>query len=212
MNAPLRVGPLTPAHREPLIDLLRATNSFRDEEIDVALELFDDACAEVERTGGKELPSGAEADAGGSYRFVGLFAESGFRPLTPRIPQSVRSPQSAVGPFAVGLLGYACFGATSGAVGTYDLYWIAVHPSVQGLGGGRLLLQEVEARVAAAEGRMIVVETSSRSDYEATRRFYDRSGYREGARVQDFYAPNDDRVIYTRQLPRMPLAGGASQR
>ena len=184
---------MRPAQREPLIDLLRATDSFREEEIGVAIELFDDACADAERSGtGGELPSGAAADAGGSYRFLGLFG-----PPSPQAP--------------TGLLGYACFGATSGTEGTYDLYWIAVHPSAQGLGGGRLLLQEVEKRVAAAEGRMIVVETSSRSDYEGTRRFYDRSGYREGARVQDFYAPNDDRVIYTRQLPRMPVAGGASQ-
>ena len=176
------------AHREPLIDLLRATSSFREEEIDVALELFDEACEDVAHAGGDaDLASNATADQGGSYRHIGLFDELDH------------------------LIGYACFGATPGTDGTYDLYWIAVHPSAQGAGGGRLLLRAVEERVAAAAGRMMIVETSSRSDYEGTRRFYDRSGYREGARVRDFYAPHDDRVIFTRQFPREPVAGGASQ-
>jgi ribosomal protein S18 acetylase RimI-like enzyme len=194
------------AHREPLIDLLRATGSFREEEIDVAVELFDEACARVARPDvDAELPSGAEADSGGSYRFIGLFADP--RPGQP----AVRGSQQPGSPApASGLVGYACFGPTPSTDGTFDLYWIAVHPSAQGLGGGRLLLNAVEERIAAAEGRMVVVETSSRSDYEGTRRFYDRGGYREGARVRDFYAPHDDRVIFTRQLPK-PVAGGASQ-
>ncbi len=44
--------------------------------------------------------------------------------------------------------------------------------------------------------RMLVVETLSRSDYAATRAFYERRGYDETARVRDFYAPGDDRIIF----------------
>ena len=52
---------------------------------------------------------------------------------------------------------------------------------------------------------MLVVETSSRVEYEATRRFYSGRGYREVARMRDYYAPCDDRVIYTKSLvPSVP--------
>ena len=176
-------------HRQPLLELLRATQSFRDEEVGVAMELFDEACADSARVSGRGHLEDESAN-GASYRLVGLFDEAS-RPTQ--------------------LKGYACYGPTPGTDGTYDLYWIAVHPSAQGTGGGRMLLGEVEDRVVAAGGRMIIVETSSRSDYEGTRRFYDRRGYREGARVREFYAPHDDRVIFTRRFPPKPVAGGASQ-
>ena len=179
-------------HRQALGDLLRATGSFRDEEVDVALQLFDETASRV--AANHEL---RPAEPTG-YHFVGLFGEA------PHSALALRTPHS-------GLIGYVCFGRTPATDGTWDLYWIAVHPSAQGTGGGKMLLEEVERRVKAEGGRMIVVETSSRTDYESTRRFYDRRGYREGARVQGFYAPGDDRVIYTRQFSPEPVAGGASQ-
>jgi hypothetical protein len=46
-----------------------------------------------------------------------------------------------------------------------------------------------------------VVETSSRPEYVATRAFYARRGYTEAARLRAFYAPGDDRVIFTKRLP-----------
>ena len=98
------------------------------------------------------------------------------------------------------LTGYACYGATPGTEGTYDLYWIAVHPEHQGEGGGSRLLDEVERRLNEREARLLVVETSARSDYESTRRFYERRGYGEHARISDFYAVGDDRVIYAKRL------------
>jgi ribosomal protein S18 acetylase RimI-like enzyme len=98
------------------------------------------------------------------------------------------------------LMAYACFGATPGTDRTFDLYWIAVHPSSQRHGSGSQLLAEVEARLRARGARMLVVETSSRVEYEGTRRFYSGRGYREVARMRDYYAPCDDRVIYTKSL------------
>jgi ribosomal protein S18 acetylase RimI-like enzyme len=98
------------------------------------------------------------------------------------------------------LLGYACYGPTPGTDGTFDLYWIAVHPDAQGTGGGSRLLSEVERHLQSRGGRLLIAETSSRVAYVATRRFYDASGYGEAARVVDFYAPADDRVIYVKRL------------
>ena len=98
------------------------------------------------------------------------------------------------------LRGYACWGASPGTERTYDLYWIAVDPGAQGAGGGTLLLAEVERRLAGRRARMLVVETSSRPEYEGARGFYARRGYQEAARVREFYAPGDDRIILTKRI------------
>jgi ribosomal protein S18 acetylase RimI-like enzyme len=98
------------------------------------------------------------------------------------------------------LLGYACFGPTPATEGTYDLYWLAVDPAAQGRGTGRALTAEVERLLAARGGRMLMVETSGRADYSATRSFYRKTGFQEAARVRDFYAPADDRIMLYRRL------------
>jgi ribosomal protein S18 acetylase RimI-like enzyme len=98
------------------------------------------------------------------------------------------------------LMGYACFGPTPSTEGTYDLYWLAVDPAAQGRGYGRALAGEVERVLAARGARMLVAETSGRPDYAATRAFYLATGYAEAARVHDFYAPADDRIMLHRRL------------
>ena len=98
------------------------------------------------------------------------------------------------------LVGYACWGPTPGATGTYDLYWIAVDRTRQGQGVGTQLVNEVEHRLQGDGGRLIVVETSSREDYTATRGFYEGRDYRRTATIPGYYAPGDDLVIYTKDL------------
>ena len=98
------------------------------------------------------------------------------------------------------LIGYACYGPTPDTDRTWDLYWIAVDPQAQGSGGGTLLLSEVERRLTQFDARMLVVETSSRAEYEPTRAFYQKRGYEEAARTREFYAPGDDRVVFTKRL------------
>lgn len=108
------------------------------------------------------------------------------------------------------LVGYACYGPTPGTDRAYDLYWIAVHPAAHGTGIGTLLLTEVERRLQRRHARMLVVETSSRSDYARTRGFYSRRGYAECARVREFYAPGDDRIIFTKRFQHSPDGGEQS--
>ena len=98
------------------------------------------------------------------------------------------------------LIGYACAGPTPATEGTFDLYWLAVDPASQGKGVGRMLVQAVEADLRARGARLLLVETSSRPDYESTRAFYTRCGYTEAARIRDFYAPADDRIMLTTRL------------
>lgn len=98
------------------------------------------------------------------------------------------------------LLGYACYGPTPCTTGTWDLYWIAVSGQARGRGIGTLLMEEVEGRLVAQHARLVLIETSSRADYTPTRAFYERRGYEVAARVPDFYAPGDDRVIFARHF------------
>lgn len=96
------------------------------------------------------------------------------------------------------LAGYVAYGPTPLTEGTYDLYWIAVSPGRQGSGLGRRLMDWVEGRLRESGGRLLLIETSSQPSYEPTRRFYLRLGYKEAARIADFYRPGDDRVTYAK--------------
>lgn len=107
------------------------------------------------------------------------------------------------------LVGYACWGHTPGTVGTWDLYWIVVDRTRQGAGIGSQLLTEVEGRLTADGGRLVVVETSSRADYVPTRGFYESRGYTRAATIPGYYAPGDDLVIYIKDVTDGDLARAA---
>jgi GNAT superfamily N-acetyltransferase len=96
--------------------------------------------------------------------------------------------------------GFLSWGPTPLTEGTFDVYWMAVAPDRQGRGCGKRLLGWLEDRVRTERGRLIVIETSSQPKYEPTRAFYLRRGFREAARIPDFYKPGDARVIYTKFL------------
>ena len=98
------------------------------------------------------------------------------------------------------LVGFAAFGPVPCTLGTWDLYWIAVDPALQGSGIGRMLMAHCEAAITAEGGRLVVVETSSRDDYGPTRAFYRRLHYHERAEIPDYYAPGDGLVVYTKPL------------
>lgn len=99
------------------------------------------------------------------------------------------------------LVGWACWGPTPGTEGTFDLYWIVVDPGCHGGGIGTELMIEMHRRIAG-RARLVLIETSGRADYSATRAFYARHGYHRVATIPDFYAPGDDRVTYARSFDR----------
>lgn len=101
---------------------------------------------------------------------------------------------------AEGTLGYACFGRIPLTRSSWDLYWIAVHPSSQGHGLGRRLLTMSEEAIAAAAGATVYVDTSSRPQYAPTRAFYLGCGYRVAAELADFYAPGDGKVVFEKRI------------
>jgi ribosomal protein S18 acetylase RimI-like enzyme len=164
----IRLGSLRPHDRARVAELLVSTAVFSQEEVDVALQLFDESM----RTAGA---AGADDAHPADYEFTGAF--EGER-----------------------LIGYACAGPTPATEGTFDLYWLAVDAAAQGKGIGTALVREVERGLRDRGARMLLVETSSRPDYSNTRAFYTGCGYTEAARINDFYAPADDRIMLTTRL------------
>jgi len=149
--------PLSAADRRRIEEITRAVLVFRNDEVPVALEVFDGA-------------------VGGSPDYIALGATVDER-----------------------LVGWICWGPTPCTLGTYDLYWMAVDPTMHGSGIGAALLREMEGRLAGS-ARLIVVETAGRPDYRPTRAFYEARGYRKAAIIPDFYAPGDDQVVYVKAL------------
>jgi len=166
VTATIHIGPLQSQHRLQIEEIVRATGVFNEDEIGVALELFDEGV-----TGAVDESAASSPD----YEFIGAFEGD--------VP-----------------IGYACFGATPSTDRTYDLYWIAVHPSAQRSGAGAALMSEVERRLEDRRARLVIIETSSRESYAATRRFYEKRCYEEAARLHDYYAPGDDRIVLSRRL------------
>lgn len=158
----MRTRSLRAADRGPLTELLRATDAFTEEEVEVALELID--------LGLGDPPSR-------DYLFLVAASDDDRR-----------------------VLGYVCWGHVPLTDGVHDLYWIAVDPREQGGGVGRQLMAAAEQAVLAGGGRMVLVETAGKPSYAATRAFYERIGYREVARIPDFYRKGDDKVIYGKTL------------
>lgn len=97
-------------------------------------------------------------------------------------------------------IGYVCYGPITVSIHSFDIYWIVVDPQWQGKGVGRMLLREAEAKCVMLGGRQLYIETSGRDDYNSTRHFYLKCGYEREAVVRDFYAPGDDKVIYSRRI------------
>jgi D-alanine-D-alanine ligase len=135
---------------------------------------------------------------------TGVFAPAEIDVALELFDEGMRSAESyeLIGAFDEygALQGYACWGPTPGTDGGYDLYWIAVDPRAHGGGYGRAMMRAVEELLRGRGARLLVAETSSRDVYAPTREFYERGGYVERARVRRFYAVDDDRVIFSKQL------------
>jgi GNAT superfamily N-acetyltransferase len=100
------------------------------------------------------------------------------------------------------VVGFACFGPVPLAEGTFDLYWIAVDPTVQGSKVAEGLDEAVTAAVRSLGGRWLLAETSSLPEYGRAHRFYARRGYRLVGKIEDFYRPGDDRLTFGKRLDR----------
>ncbi|HMQ10515.1 MAG TPA: GNAT family N-acetyltransferase [Oligoflexia bacterium] len=94
------------------------------------------------------------------------------------------------------VLAYTCYGQIALTQASYDLYWIVVHPCVQGKGIAQKILQKTWDDVKARGGTSLHAETSSLPTYKAARKFYKRFGFKQIGEYQDFYKPGDAKVTF----------------
>lgn len=109
-----------------------------------------------------------------------------------------------------GPLAFTCYGPIACTASSYDLYWIAVDQPFRDSGIGRRLLERTEQMIRGEGGRRIYAETSSRPQYEPTRRFYEAHKYRREALLRDFYACGDHKLVYLKILDERPALGRPS--
>jgi ribosomal protein S18 acetylase RimI-like enzyme len=98
------------------------------------------------------------------------------------------------------VVGYLAYGPTPLTEGTWDLYWAAVSRETQGRGTGSALVRHAEDEIRRAQGRLAIIETSSKTDYERARALHRSMGYELAGRIKDFYASNDDKLIFVKKL------------
>jgi len=94
------------------------------------------------------------------------------------------------------IIGYHCIGRRPLTDGVYDLYWIVTDTKQSGKGIGKKLLEHAEQFVKENNGRWLLVETSSKESYAATRNFYMRNNYSIIGEIKDFYRAGDALLIF----------------
>jgi ribosomal protein S18 acetylase RimI-like enzyme len=72
---------------------------------------------------------------------------------------------------------------------------------------GSALVGHVENALMERGARLLIVETSGLPDFEAARAFYSKCGFTDEARIKNFFAAGDDKIVYTKLLPTNGEAG-----
>ena len=94
-----------------------------------------------------------------------------------------------------------CFASSEAFTqGTWNMLAIAVLPAKQGDGVGGALVSALEKHLAEQGHRLLIVDTSGTDDFAQTREFYRKNGYTEEARIRDFWAAGDDKVVFWKAL------------
>ncbi len=94
------------------------------------------------------------------------------------------------------VLGYHCTGKRPLTDAVYDLYWIVTDPDHGKKGIGKSLLEHAEDFVTQNNGRWMLIETSSKESYNATRNFYMRNNYTIISQINDFYSKGESLLIF----------------
>lgn len=83
---------------------------------------------------------------------------------------------------------------------TWNMLAIGVLPGLQGRGCGRALLRQLEHVLRARDQRILIVDTSGTAEFAPARAFYQRNGYAQEARIRDFWAEGDDKIVFRKSL------------
>lgn len=96
--------------------------------------------------------------------------------------------------------GFAYFAPAAMTDATWYLYWIAIDKSLHRSGIGAQLMAYLEEEIRHANGRLLLIETSSLDHYRPTRSFYVKRGYQQAGVISDFYADGDSMVIFAKRM------------
>ena len=83
---------------------------------------------------------------------------------------------------------------------TWNLHWLLARPPFTARGIAGRLLHHAEEDVRRQQGRLLVVETSSRPALEGLRCLCEDRAYEPGAVLPDFYADGEAQVIFRKRL------------
>lgn len=180
------IRPLVASDRSSVVLLLEATENFSDAEVAIAVELMD-----------------AVVDRPDQTDYSAFVADRTF----PRKPQTHEdtdtvAPNDDPGrdPAMSSLVGFLLIGPTPATSGTWDLYWIAVHPLAQGSGVASALSRFAESIVVSRGGYWLIAQTSGRPSYARARAFYEKQGFVALSRIPDYYRRGEDLVTYGKRL------------
>lgn len=84
--------------------------------------------------------------------------------------------------------------------GTWNVLMLLVNPDFHRQGYGNALMSYVEQILIEQKERLLIVETSSLDEFKPARAFYQKCGYHQGARIRDFYAEGEDKIIFCKAL------------
>lgn len=84
--------------------------------------------------------------------------------------------------------------------GTWNIYMIAVRPEAQRHRHGSAMLRHMEQVLRDLGVRLVLVETSGSPAFDHVRSFYRNHGYEEEARIREFYAAGDDKIVFRKAL------------
>lgn len=84
--------------------------------------------------------------------------------------------------------------------GTWNLRAIGVHPNHRRRRVASTLLESLEQALRHRDIRLLVIDTSDSEDQLGARRLYKLTGYREEARVGDFWAVDVAKVTFSKRL------------
>jgi len=86
------------------------------------------------------------------------------------------------------------------AEGAWNMLAIAILPTEQGKGFGGAIARHLEVELKKRGQRILIADTSSTDEFAQTREFYRKNGYSEEARIRDFWAAGDDKVVFWKSL------------
>jgi ribosomal protein S18 acetylase RimI-like enzyme len=84
--------------------------------------------------------------------------------------------------------------------GTYNMLAIGVAKEFQRQGIASDMMNYIENILKKADGRILIVETSSDDAQEGARNLYKKIGYTQIATIKDFWKDGEDKIVFWKRI------------